>query len=546
MPIKSTGCATCRKRKIRCDETRPKCNRCKTHGVPCPGYRTPAPGEVKFHDETHGIVMQYGGGRGASQGRRLSADSGKGSSIISWSSSPDVLNTVEQEIDMSALFLHPANNGGNPLDFASVYPTPNYIPSPALEKSQIYSKFIDTYLPKRIGAQDAHFSFLSHILSTPNLRPEVTTALDALSMVQVGSTFNDPGLLRSAVKSYSFALTGLVRTIGKGENALNDDYVLATVNLLASCEFFDEIAQMGSGWSHHIQGSQQLLKARGPESIQSRLALLLFLNMRHGALSHALIARKACFLGTPDWRAVAYRVPVVDNSTLLYDSGLQIPAILERFDALEAQADKPLEEIDALLEHSRRLEAEMRNWFLEFQRGAEIGGIMLWSLADVDCFSTFAGLVSDRTITEFFAFPNFMIAYLVCVYWDLMHFLRTTIQKLHMARHRIDHDWYPEPGEMVVEEELLEYVMNMCRCFAYFCEPMSSSTGQIGIFLPMRTAAIYFTTRGNWTYLKWVGAVKDNVFVKGMHPPSARAIEAAQATSSSRSPSSSASPPAVG
>jgi hypothetical protein len=73
---------------------------------------------------------------------------------------------------------------------------------------------------------------------------------------------------------------------------------------------------------------------------------------------------------------------------------------------------------------------------------------------------------------------------------------------------------------------------------------MSSSTGQIGIFLPMRTAAIYFTQRGNWTLLKWVGAVKDNVFVKGMHPPSARAIQAAK--ESPRSPSSPASPPEWG
>jgi hypothetical protein len=546
MPIKSTGCATCRKRKIRCDETRPRCNRCKTHGVPCPGYRTPAPGEVKFHDETSGIVMQYGG-KGTLRrpsANSIDSDSGHESSFASWSSSPIDMSTLDQDVDLSVLFLHPSGNGGNPLDFGAIYPTPNYLPSPVLEKSQIYSKFIDTYLPKRIGAQDAHFSFLNHLLSTPNLRPEVTTALDALSMVQVGSTFHDKSLLRSAVRSYSLALTGLVRTIGKGENPVEDDEVLATVNLLASCEFFDEIAQMGDGWSHHIRGSQQLLQARGPESIQSRLSLLLFLNMRHGALSHAFIARKACFLGTPEWRAVAFRVPIVDNSSLLYDSALQVPAILERWDQLEEQEEKSLEDIDALLRESRRLELEMRSWFQEYQRAAETGGVVLFSLADVECFSTFARLVSDRTIDRFFAFPNFMISYLVCVYWDLMHFLRTTIQKLHKARHKAVRDWYPDADETVAEEELLGYVMNMCRCFAYFCEPMSSSTGQIGIFLPMRTAAMYFTERGNWTLLKWVGAVKDNVFTKGMSPPSARAIQ--QTSGSPRSSSSSASSPDAG
>src|ERR1700761_7032146 len=52
MPIRSSGCATCRKRKIRCDEGRPGCGRCKTHGVPCPGYRTDKPGGIEFKDQT--------------------------------------------------------------------------------------------------------------------------------------------------------------------------------------------------------------------------------------------------------------------------------------------------------------------------------------------------------------------------------------------------------------------------------------------------------------------------------------------------------------
>ncbi|KAH8689839.1 hypothetical protein BGW36DRAFT_350767 [Talaromyces proteolyticus] len=35
-----TGCATCRVRKIKCDETRPQCRRCESTGRKCPGYGT--------------------------------------------------------------------------------------------------------------------------------------------------------------------------------------------------------------------------------------------------------------------------------------------------------------------------------------------------------------------------------------------------------------------------------------------------------------------------------------------------------------------------
>jgi hypothetical protein len=68
MPTRSNGCFLCRKRKIRCDEQRPGCGRCATHGVPCPGYRQPAPGEVIFRDETREVVLRLGKGKGMEGG----------------------------------------------------------------------------------------------------------------------------------------------------------------------------------------------------------------------------------------------------------------------------------------------------------------------------------------------------------------------------------------------------------------------------------------------------------------------------------------------
>lgn len=475
-------------------------------------------------DETDEVLMQYGGGKKKSR-KAVSGNENFMNSTITWdSTSPSsdtslVTSTGSSELD--AFFLSP-NNQETFLDFGramELYAAPRYLASPAMEKSMIYSTFMDLYLPQRMGQQDAHFSFLQHLLTTPNLRPEVAASLDALSMVQVGSIYQDTGLLKTAVKSYSKALSALARSIGSG-GALCDDYVLATVTMLATCEFFDEISMMGTGWMKHIEGSQHLLRARGPDSVQSQLALLLFMNMRHGALSHALISRRAIFLGSPEWRAVAFRMPVVDNSTLFYDTALQVPSVLERYDNLDMQSDTLIEDIDAILVEARRLEVEMREWFASFQHALRMSGKAHWRLVDVEQFSTFCGVCSDRTIDRAFEFPNFMVAYLVGVYWNVMHFMRATVQKLHQTRHIAQRDWYPEPGEMVAEEELLEYVMNLCRCFPYYCEPFSSSTGQIGLFLPLRTAAVYFTERGHWRLLKWCGAVKDSCFTRGMHPPS--------------------------
>ncbi|KID99250.1 C6 zinc finger domain protein, partial [Metarhizium majus ARSEF 297] len=44
VPKVRTGCLTCKKRKVKCDETRPACNRCTSTGRTCDGYMPPPPG----------------------------------------------------------------------------------------------------------------------------------------------------------------------------------------------------------------------------------------------------------------------------------------------------------------------------------------------------------------------------------------------------------------------------------------------------------------------------------------------------------------------
>ncbi|KAF2212630.1 hypothetical protein CERZMDRAFT_97127 [Cercospora zeae-maydis SCOH1-5] len=415
----------------------------------------------------------------------------------------------------------------NSLDIAtamSLYALPQYMPSGAAEKAMIYSTFVDTYMPKHRPERDAHFSFLEHLITSPGLRPEVSQALDALCLVQVGSIFHDQTLLKQSVRMYAKALTGLVRTLGNRDTSafIKDDYVLATVTLLAACEFFDEISQMGEGWSKHLQGSQQLLKARGPASIKTKMSLMLYSNMRHGGLSHALIARKGTFLGKPEWRALAWCDEIRDASTAFYEYALQVPDLLERWDDYVQKGEIFVEALDAFLVEAKVLERGLRIWFEDFRLQAKSSGKALYALAHIEEFQPFCKLISDRTVDKAFMFSSFMVAYLVSVYWDVMHFLRTTIKALHHARYQVQSDWFPSSEDAVTQDELMEYVMNMMRCFPFFCEPTSSSTGQIGIFLPLRTAAFFCLEHGHWPLLKWLGAVRDGIFTKGMRPPSVR------------------------
>ncbi|KAJ9300229.1 transcriptional regulator family: Fungal Specific TF [Paecilomyces variotii] len=51
---RSGGCATCKQRRVKCDEARPECRLCRRRGIRCEGYKTKsASRRLKFKDESH-------------------------------------------------------------------------------------------------------------------------------------------------------------------------------------------------------------------------------------------------------------------------------------------------------------------------------------------------------------------------------------------------------------------------------------------------------------------------------------------------------------
>lgn len=537
MPIRSSGCAVCRKRKIRCDEGRPGCKRCATHGVECPGYRTDKPGGIEFKDQTRITVRraneQY---KTKSQSQTSTWRVGLRAESSDQSSSSVSSDEVHTPVSFSSTDpLIVADEGftkNQPLGLAIPYPTynggrvigPVPLLSPNTERARIYNEFVTSYLPvTQRGAQNGHFSFFQTIALKQSEQPALQQSLDALSLVQIGSIYKDKSLLKQAVDRYGKALNSLARSIYKGQYLYDDD-VLAAVTVLATCELYREIQDMGEGWQKHVQGADQLVAARGPDSIQSDLALLLYSNMRHGSLLHALISRKAPFLATPEWRKVAFRVPkaVYDDSTIFYDMAIQVPGLLERHDELDLDLPNVLRDIDRILEDSRSLESALRDWFVDWQSRATADGKEVCEIRPIDDFRTFTSLCPDRTFDHGYSFPDFMVAYLHSLYWMVMHYLRTNTQMLHKHRHQLVPDWYPSPNTIVQEDELLNYILNLCQCMPFFVEPKCSSTGSIGIFLPMRCAAMYFSQHGHWDWLRWIGNVKSSVFVRGLAPPTVK------------------------
>lgn len=499
--------------------------------MPCPGYRADQPAGVEFKDQTT-ITAKRAEQRYKAKAKKKSPSyediTPPDSRLVEFrsppakiSTTPEIKTSTSPKSDFSEqqlLLVLSEKKRANP--FIAEYPI--HLMSPGAERAQIYQEFITSYFPrKRYGEDSGYYNFFQTVAIKNSQVSALEQGMDALSLVQLGSLYKDQRLLKEAGSRYGTALRSMANSIARGD-FMHDDDVLAAVATLSICELFEEIANMGEGWAKHVQGTNVLFSARGPDSFKSEMGHLIYSNVKHGSLLWALISRKAPFLAAPEWRELAFQGRSRSEScaeTRFYDVAIQVPEVLQRHDAIDTSSPIAIEEIDKILQMSFELEMKMRAWWSEWQDEATVDNMVDCELRPIEDFPTFASLVPDRTFVLAFTFPDFQTGYIYSVYWMVIFHLRSAMQSLMKMRHNIDVNWYPEPQDVVPEEELLGYVLNLCQCMPYFVEPVSCSAGHIGVFLPMRTAAFYFTDHGHWHWLKWIGAVRNSVFTKGLSPP---------------------------
>lgn len=222
---------------------------------------------------------------------------------------------------------------------------------------------------------------------------------------------------------------------------------------------------------------------------------------------------------TLEWQSVGKGHHAIAPSALFYDTAIQVPGLLEKCDILRESAMVDVRAVDALLGDLFRLQRTLSGWIGGWEAATIATGRHLKMLRPISHFVHFCTHCPDRTLSRAYHFPSFHVGYMYSLYWMCMHALRTCVQQLASLRCKIDPDWPQRDRFAVSEDELLEYVMELCRCIPFFCEPLSGSIGHIAIFLPMRVAATYFGLRGQMMWLKWIGAVKATVFTQGLSPP---------------------------
>lgn len=101
-------------------------------------------------------------------------------------------------------------------------------------RAQALSRFFDSYLPDKASCHGfSHLTFLTTLPSRDESNPALRSAIEAVSIAQLGAEYNDFNLIRNASQLYQQALAQLTRMLSQ---SFADEDSLAASILLQICE----------------------------------------------------------------------------------------------------------------------------------------------------------------------------------------------------------------------------------------------------------------------------------------------------------------------
>ncbi|KAI5459131.1 hypothetical protein BGZ63DRAFT_360575 [Mariannaea sp. PMI_226] len=258
IPGRSRGCATCRRRKIKCDESVPACLRCVNMGLQCPGART----EAFFVHSVSGSSSRHVPG-----------------------------------IPTRALVPLPR--------------LPGRQPSCANAFDQLFvSHFVESFFGpmKPAPAPGTPIKTWLHELPVFLTSPEpclVKHAIRATSMVSYGTLVDDVSIKVAAHKWYAKALQDLQRLLASGTTSFAESIVGAAVLLI----HFETLAGTSRrAWFQHVKGAAMLLVAGGPERCRDGFMHQIFSHLRFQTFVASMAENEVPAFASYEWMTIPFEI----------------------------------------------------------------------------------------------------------------------------------------------------------------------------------------------------------------------------------------------
>lgn len=222
---------------MKCDQTKPACNKCTRAKRVCPGYREPF--EVNFKDQTDLVIRKHERTNSTSRGVLHKPRKGHGTYVAPFISAvsltnigyrSDLSSSEDSVISTSSLVSEePTKVSPN----CTWYPSPGDLPrfnTPVADQALCY--FVANYVCIRSHTPGAGLQFLWPLVKSAMQNDTFNTAFEAVCMASIASRPNSGALVPLARVYYDRALKQVARTVQDRERAKEDQSLAAIIMLI--------------------------------------------------------------------------------------------------------------------------------------------------------------------------------------------------------------------------------------------------------------------------------------------------------------------------
>ncbi|OJJ62423.1 hypothetical protein ASPSYDRAFT_1167762 [Aspergillus sydowii CBS 593.65] len=479
IPYTSGGCGTCRRRKVKCDETRPECLRCTKYGHKCTGYDNK---KVFVHGRTGKVVEKPGPGQ-----------SNSNLALVKGTKIDGTLNA-------------------NPL-----------------LRCQLFTNFIESYLPPRAYLRDTSGQ---NILQTiPDLTADSVILEKAgicLAAVYLATQNQDDWLFQYSSRLYGNTLRSLHSKITSGAK-LSPDMLYTTI-ILQIYELINCSPPGFGAWIAHVQGGVAISMHTSVEGEETVAEKLFRRQLKFVALCDAIGKRQAPYLyNTQLWRNDHTRgQEEPDPVDQFIDLLAKCTATIEQVDrfvvAQPASPGKAFQTGGQLLRACLKLEENLHQTCISMQQKLGLPRICTRR-------SFPQGDFRNTLRTELFA-PPLQFASLTCaeshmLYWSSLILLYPLIGELYFIIDGPDINspvpihYYsangesPPSGTTTITTTLSDdvhtaytalaehYANEICRSVLYCIQPDMKTLGAQQLLAPLSQSLQFFHVEGLTSKLRW-------------------------------------------
>ncbi|KAF2229330.1 hypothetical protein EV356DRAFT_537338 [Viridothelium virens] len=358
----SLGCESCKKRKLKCDRTKPECQKCIAINKRCPGVpdavdqviRGFDPNRPKRKYEQRSKKTVKASGAPKKEDKSVPATSSRKASAADKNPSSDEVCT-----DLTVVPVNRSQSSTSAVPPLVAVPTSN-------REQHALGLFFHTLQEVKsdipVHGVGPFLCLLAPLHADASVDSALHRATSAVSALSLAEHHQEPKLQKDAYIAYGDAVKALNKVIaGGGPSVVSDETLMSTL-LLSLCECYPTLLASTLRYRKHLEGAVSLLLLRGPEQFEKPASLALFKAARTQMVFNYIHRKKRIPNFNNDQGWVFAQEDSDDPLTLLGTTVLDLPALRADADVLEDETWTTHQIFD-LLNRAQRIESLLCTWF---------------------------------------------------------------------------------------------------------------------------------------------------------------------------------------